>query len=62
MELSRLAGLISFIVAVYSVALWFLATRYIIRSVCNVPKEPTVLHLVIEDKRSRAVGVRCKGD
>ena len=62
MELSRLAGLISFIVAVYAVAIWFLATRYILRSVCNVPKEPTVLHLVIKDERSRGFGVSRKRD
>ena len=50
MEISHVAGLISAIVAVYGIAIWFIVTRTIVRSIRDKPKAPETIRLIIVDE------------
>lgn len=54
MEWGILAVLTSIIVALYSVLVWFVCTRYLVRSVCNYEAPPIRLEVVVVDKKGKS--------
>ena len=51
MEYTAIAAVISLIVAIYAIVLWYLGTRWIVRSLSDAPAPATRLDIVIDDKR-----------